>query len=87
MLQVTQNYKSGKLSLEEVSVPALKKGGVLVRTHYSLVSIGTESTAIRQASLNIIGKAKARPDHLKKVLQSVKTQGLMAIRIKINRFL
>jgi len=78
MLQVVQNYKSGRLRLEEVPAPALKKGGLLVRTHYSLVSSGTEANAIRQASMNILAQAKARPDHVKKVLQSVKNQGLKA---------
>ncbi len=78
MRQVVQNYKTGELRLEEVPVPALKKGGVIVRTEFSLVSSGTESTAVRQAAMSMVGKAKARPEDVKKVLQNIKKQGLVA---------
>ena len=86
MLQVVQNHKTGELKLEEVSAPALKKGGVLVRTAYSLVSTGTESTADRQASMGLIGKARSRPDQVAKVLDTVRKQGLAATyRAVMNR--
>ena len=86
MLQVVQNYKSGELRLEEVPVPAVKKGGVLIQTQYSLVSSGTESTAVRQAAMNIVSKAKARPDDVRKVVQNIRKQGLMATyKAVINR--
>jgi len=78
MLQVVQNYKSGQLRLEEVPVPAVKKDGVLIQTQYSLVSSGTESTAVKQAAMNIVSKAKARPDDVRKVVQNIRKQGLMA---------
>lgn len=78
MLQVVQNYKSGQLRLEEVPVPAVKKGGILIHTQYSLVSSGTESTAVRQAAMNIVSKAKARPDDVRKVVQNIRRQGLIA---------
>jgi len=78
MNQVIQNYKTGELRLEEVPSPQLRTGGVLVETHYSLVSSGTETTAVREASLSVLGKARARPDHVKKVVDSVRKQGVMA---------
>ena len=78
MLQVAQNYKQRRLRLEEVPVPALKPGGVLVRTCYSLVSAGTEANAVRQASMSLAAKAKARPEDVKKVIQSFKRQGVVA---------
>jgi hypothetical protein len=73
MLQVVQNYKSGELRLEEVPVPAVKKDGIFIRTEYSLVSTGTESTAVKQAAMNVLSKAKARPDDVRKAFQRVKT--------------
>ncbi|WP_410650060.1 bi-domain-containing oxidoreductase [Amycolatopsis sp. cmx-4-54] len=78
MKQVVQNYKSGELALLDVEVPACKPGGVLVRTAYSLISTGTEMMKVSEASLSLVGKAKARPDQVAKVMQSVATNGLGA---------
>jgi predicted dehydrogenase/threonine dehydrogenase-like Zn-dependent dehydrogenase len=76
MQQVVQNYKSGELSLVEVPVPACKPGGVLIRTQYSLISSGTELMKVGEAKLSLVGKAKARPDQVRKVMTSVQQQGL-----------
>ncbi|MGQ0749533.1 MAG: bi-domain-containing oxidoreductase [Betaproteobacteria bacterium] len=83
MRQVTQNYKSGEIRLEEVDSPALRPGGVLVRTHFSVVSTGTEGMKVREAKLSYLGKARARPDQLKKVMQAVRQQGLLATYHKV----
>jgi len=42
MQQVTDNYWSGEVKLEEVCAPTAHAGGVLVRTAFSLISAGTE---------------------------------------------
>jgi hypothetical protein len=78
MKQIAQNYKSGELALLEVPVPAPRPGGVLVRTQFSLISTGTEMMKISESKLSLIGKARARPDQVKKVMQSVSQQGLRA---------
>ncbi|MEV6872763.1 bi-domain-containing oxidoreductase [Amycolatopsis sp. NPDC051128] len=84
MKQVVQNYKSGELALLEVPEPACKPGGVLVRTVYSLISTGTEMMKVSEASLSLVGKAKARPDQVAKVMQSVATNGLTATYRKVT---
>lgn len=76
MLQIAQNYKNGELALLEVPVPACKPGGVLVRSHFSLVSTGTELMKIDESRLSLIGKARARPDQVRKVLATVSQQGV-----------
>lgn len=76
MLTFAQNYKSGALSLLEVPRPLCKPGGVLVRTQYSLISAGTEMMKIKEAKMSLVGMARARPDQVKKVMQSVQQQGL-----------
>jgi predicted dehydrogenase/threonine dehydrogenase-like Zn-dependent dehydrogenase len=81
--QVVQNYKSGELALLDVPAPACKPGGVLVRTVYSLISTGTEMMKVSEAGLSLIGKAKARPDQVAKVMQSVASQGLPATYRKV----
>ncbi len=83
MKQIAQNYKSGELALLEVPVPAGRPGGVLVRTQFSLISTGTEMMKITESKLSLIGKARARPDQVKKVMQSVAQQGLRATYRKV----
>jgi len=83
MRQVSQNYKSGKILLEDVSSPALQHGGILVRTHFSAVSIGTEGMKVREGKMSLLGKAKARPDQVKKVLDSARQHGVMSTLQKV----
>lgn len=83
MLQVSQNYKNGAINLETVDPPALKKGGVLVRSTYSVISLGTEGMKLREAKMNLTQKAKARPDQVKKVLETMQQQGVMATYRKV----
>ena len=84
MRQIAQNYKSGELALLEVPVPAALPGGVVVRTEFSLISTGTEMMKINESKLSLIGKARARPDQVKKVMQSVSQQGLRATYRKVS---
>lgn len=78
MKQIVQNYKTGELRLVDVPLPAVKPGGVLVRTAFSLISTGTELMKVSEAGMSLLGKAKARPDQVAKVVQSVATNGLSA---------
>jgi predicted dehydrogenase/threonine dehydrogenase-like Zn-dependent dehydrogenase len=84
MKQIAQNYKSGELALLDVPVPAARPGGVVVRTEFSLISTGTEMMKINESKLSLIGKARARPDQVKKVMQSVSQQGLRATYRKVS---
>ncbi len=83
MRQISQNYKTGCIRLENVSMPALKRGGVLVKTNYSVISLGTESMKVREGKMSLAQKAKARPDQVKKVMRSVQQQGLSATYNKV----
>jgi predicted dehydrogenase/threonine dehydrogenase-like Zn-dependent dehydrogenase len=78
MKQVAQNYRSGDLAVLDVPVPACKPGGVLVRSLYSLISTGTEMMKVSEARMSLIGKARARPDQVRKLLDSVAQQGPLA---------
>ena len=83
MKQIAQNYKSGEILLLDVPAPACKSGGVLVRTDYSLISMGTEAMKIHESKLSLIGKARARPDQVKKVMQTLAQQGPVATYKKV----
>ena len=78
MKQIAQNYKSGELAVLDVPVPACKPGGVLVRSLYSLISTGTEMMKVTEARMSLVGKARARPDQVRKLLDSVAQQGPLA---------
>lgn len=77
MEQLTQNLKDGKMQLLEVPFPALSSGQVLVRNHFSLISAGTEGKTVKDARLSYIGKARARKEEVKKVIDAAKTFGVM----------
>ena len=86
MKQIAQNYKTGELALVESPVPVCRPGGVLVRTEYSLISVGTELMKVGEAKLSMLGKVRARPDQVQKVLETMKQQGPQAtIKKVMNR--
>jgi len=75
MQQLTQKLKDGKMQILEVAVPSLQKSHVLVKTHYSLVSAGTEASTVSAARKGYVGKAKERPQQVKQVVDTLKTLG------------
>ncbi|MFC2175556.1 bi-domain-containing oxidoreductase [Bacteroidota bacterium] len=77
MKQLTQELKSGKMEIMEVPFPALNKGQVLVRNHYSVISAGTEGKTVTDARKGYIAKARSRQKEVKQVLDMVKTNGLL----------
>jgi len=83
MKQIAQNYKTGELTLLDVPAPACRPGGVLVKSDFSLVSAGTEMMKIEESKLSLLGKARARPDQVKKVMQTVAQQGVLATWRKV----
>jgi len=78
MKQVAQNYRSGELAVLEVPAPGPAPGGVLVRSLYSLISTGTELMKVGESQLSLLGKARARPDQVSKVLAAARQQGVAA---------
>ncbi|HIJ93510.1 MAG: bi-domain-containing oxidoreductase [Rhodospirillales bacterium] len=78
MRQVIQSHRTGKLKLLDVPAPKVRAGHLLVQTRASLISAGTERMAVEFASKTIAGKAKARPDLVKKVLAKAKRDGIGA---------
>ncbi|WP_438710601.1 bi-domain-containing oxidoreductase [Aquimarina muelleri] len=76
MKQIIQDLKNGETILEEVPVPMVKSGHVLIKTTKSLVSLGTERMLVEFGKANFIQKARQQPDKVKMVLDKVKTDGL-----------
>ena len=77
MKQIIQNLKTGETILEEVPRPEIKKGHLLIKTHCSLVSIGTEKMLVEFGKSNLISKARQQPEKVKQVLDKIKSDGLL----------
>lgn len=77
MKQILQHLNDGKTVVEEVPVPAVRRGTVLVRTAASLVSAGTERMVVDFAGKNLIGKAAARPDLVRQVISKAMREGVI----------
>lgn len=77
MLQILQNIRTGKLSVEEIPTPTPAPGEVLIANEASLVSAGTEKMVMDLAKKSLLGKARERPDHVRRVLEKVHHEGLM----------
>ncbi len=78
MQQLTQQLKSGKMEILEVPFPALNKGSILIRNHYSVISAGTEGKTVTDARKGYIAKAKSRQKEVKQVIDMIKTNGLLS---------
>jgi predicted dehydrogenase/threonine dehydrogenase-like Zn-dependent dehydrogenase len=83
MKQIAQNYKSGDLTVLDVPVPSCRPGGVLVQSLFSLISTGTEMMKLTEAKMSMVGKARARPDQVRKVFDTVAQQGAVATYKKV----
>jgi predicted dehydrogenase/threonine dehydrogenase-like Zn-dependent dehydrogenase len=83
MKQIAQNYKSGELIVLDTPVPACRPGGVLVQSLFSLISTGTEMMKVTEAKMSMVGMARARPDQVRKVLDTVSQQGAVATYKKV----
>lgn len=77
MKQVLQSLKDGTTLIEDVPCPMVKSGHVLIRTHKTLVSVGTEKMLLDFGKANLIQKARQQPDKVRMVLDKVKTDGLV----------
>jgi len=88
MFSVVENFKTGKLELDDLPAPICRPGAVLVANRASLISAGTEKAAIALARKTLAGKAAARPDLVRQVLSKLKRDGLAAtiaaVRAKLD---
>ena len=77
MRQILQSFKTGLTDLEELPVPNVGSGSVLIQTSHSLVSLGTERMLVEFGKANLVSKARQQPDKVNQVLDKIKTDGLL----------
>lgn len=89
MKQIIQDLKNGNTVLEDVPVPVVRRGQVLIKTTRSLVSLGTEKMLVEFGKAGLVEKARQQPDRVKQVLEKIKTDGLIptleAVFNKLNQ--
>jgi len=82
ILALTLN--DGAVTMMETPAPALAPGCVRVRTLFSAVSPGTEGNKIVTGRKSLLGKAKARPDQVKMVLDMARSVGIKGTIRKVR---
>ena len=76
MKQIVQNMGTGKLALMDVPAPLAAPGCVLIMNAASVISAGTEKSTMNLARKSLIGKARERPDQVRRVIEKVRQEGL-----------
>ncbi len=78
MKQVLQNINKGETTVVDVPLPQIQPGMAIVRTQASLVSAGTERMVVEFANKSLVGKALARPDLVRQVMDKARREGLLS---------
>lgn len=88
MKQVIQEIGSGRTVVRDLPDPVAAPGQVVAATLVSAISAGTERYVVDLANKTLIGKALERPDHVRRVLQKIKQEGLLStvsqVKAKLN---
>src|SRR5580700_936495 len=84
MRAVLEDMKSGAVSCYEVPAPEVQPGGILIRTAFSAISAGTERVKVEAGKKSLLGKAMARPDLVKQVIDYAKGNGVRAAYQKVQ---
>ena len=83
-IQVVRSVRDGRLTRVEVPAPSVAGGTVVIANRASLVSAGTERMAAGLAKKSLLGKAMERPDHVRRVLEKLKQEGLFTTLRQVN---
>jgi len=76
--------QKGKTIVEKVPAPIISDDEILVRVHYSCISIGTEIYKIKASGRSLYRKILEKPQDVKKVLGRLKNHGLGDAVIKVR---
>ncbi|MGB7568046.1 MAG: bi-domain-containing oxidoreductase, partial [Chitinivibrionales bacterium] len=76
--------KKGKVIAENIPVPGVSEGFVLIKVVNSCISAGTEVSGLAESGKSIVQKALNQPDKAAKALNMIKSQGIGAVYDKIK---
>lgn len=78
MNAILASRRTGEVELCEVPEPQLYPQGILVRTHFSAISAGTERASMELSAKSLLSKAMARPDLVRQVAEYARQNGVRA---------
>ena len=84
MKVILENMKTGEVLTCDAPAPELRPGGILIETHYSAISAGTERAKVETAEKSLLGKAMARPDLARQVIDYARANGVRAAYQKVQ---
>ncbi len=84
MQALVEDTRTGQILACEVPPPQLRPGGVLVQTHFSAISAGTERVKVEMGKKSLLQKALARPDLVKQVVDYARENGIHAAYEKVR---
>jgi polar amino acid transport system substrate-binding protein len=84
MKQLFQDPKAGTVQVVDIAAPALRPGTLLVRNVFSVVSPGTERNTVSAARHSYLRTARARPDLVRRVVDSIRRDGILATYRKVQ---
>ncbi|HVU47802.1 MAG TPA: bi-domain-containing oxidoreductase [Terracidiphilus sp.] len=84
MLAILTSRRTGEVQLFDVPEPELNPHGILVRTHFSAISAGTERATMDLSSKSLLSKAMARPDLVRQVVDYARQNGIQAAYQKVT---
>jgi predicted dehydrogenase/threonine dehydrogenase-like Zn-dependent dehydrogenase len=70
----------GMVHLEDVPAPGVEPGTVLIQMDHSCISIGTEMSGVKSSGVPLWKRAMRQPQHVKKVIDMLMTDGLAQTR-------
>ncbi|MCP4660381.1 MAG: Gfo/Idh/MocA family oxidoreductase [bacterium] len=78
MKQLIQNLGTGKPAVATVPDPLTRPGRVTIANAASVISAGTEKMVMDLAGKSLLGKARERPDQVRRVLAKIRHEGLVS---------
>lgn len=84
MNAILASRRTGEIELCNVPEPQLSPQGILVRTHFSAISAGTERASMELSSKSLVSKAMARPDLVRQVVDYARQNGVRAAYQKVT---
>jgi predicted dehydrogenase/threonine dehydrogenase-like Zn-dependent dehydrogenase len=75
--QVFQSLKSGEIQVLDIPNPSPRSGQLLIRTHRTVISVGTERMLVEFAKAGYLKKAQQQPEKVRQVLDKIKADGLL----------
>mgnify|MGYP000306514084 CR=1 FL=1 len=76
MRQLLQRIDNGATEVRDVPAPVCGPNEVVIANEASLVSAGTEKMIVDLSKKSLLGKARERPDHVRRVFEKLRTEGL-----------